>query len=296
MFTATLPEAFASPPLTVPALSERAQGAYEVFRDVALQVSRARGYSRAVTQVFFFCPGEVVADTLCMARSTLYRKLAELKAAELVEGRAHYVTHEGRTKADGMVWAVKLDASRPGRISVPHDALKCSYRCLSADIESGRTAFRQVGQSKNNPTKQVRIEKILSWAIPPQQTQNPVKGMTVRADLEQILDVPYADKEDRNTAVDGAARAISQGLGDPDGLMFYRWLLWQLLRASDRLQGDYWHQVYEHARRARAEAAEGFARKPGALFVMRLKGMLWWDGVARMPPHRVGVRPPGGRA
>jgi hypothetical protein len=261
---------------------------YLSMREVADKVSNARGYCAAVSQVHFFVPGEVVADALCMARSTLYLKLEELKAADLIDARAHYVTHRGRTRADGMVWAVKMYPERQGAVKVPYDALKKSYRCLSADIAAGRTAFRQTGQSKKTPTKQVDIGKVLAWTLPPVITQNPGSLLTVRADLEQVLDVPFAEGEDRNVAVDGAARALAAGLGDAGGLMFYRWLLWRLLRLEDRGQCPPWHQVYEQARRARSDAAEGFARKPGALFVSRLKGSPWWDELLRVPPVRVG--------
>ncbi|CAA9254844.1 MAG: hypothetical protein AVDCRST_MAG93-1917 [uncultured Chloroflexia bacterium] len=89
-------------------LSNKAQMLYQALRGVGSKVADSRGYCAAVSQVHFFCPGEVVADAVCMARSTMYLKLDELRAAELVEARAHYVTHEGRTKADGMVWAVKM--------------------------------------------------------------------------------------------------------------------------------------------------------------------------------------------
>jgi hypothetical protein len=111
-----------------------------------------------------------------------------------------------------------------------------------------------------------------------------------RRDLEAVLDVRFAGREDRREAVDGAARALAANLGDMGSVMFYRWLLWQLLRLSDRHQGDHWHQVYEMARRARADATEGFARKPGALFTSRLKGAPWFDEVMRAS-GRVGVRP-----
>ncbi len=73
--------------------------------------------------------------------------------------------------------------------------------------------------------------------------------------------------------------------------MFYRWLLWRLLRLSDQHRGDYWYQVYEQACRARTDASEGFARRPGALFVSRLKAAPWWDEVIRQAPTRVGARP-----
>lgn len=274
------------------ALTRKAQTLYNTMREVADKVSNARGYCAAVSQVHFFAPGEIVADACAMAPSTMYVKIAELKAADLIDARAHYVTHEGRTKTDGTVWAVKMHPDRPGAIGVPHDYLKASYRCLSADIEKGRTAWKLVkSDSQKSSTKQVDIDKILAWALPPSTTENPDTDMTVRCDLEAVLDVPYVDKEERAAAVDGAARALSMTLGDVGGLMFYRWLLWQLLRLADQHRGDYWHQVYEQARRARADAAEGFARRPGALFVSRLKGTPWWDEVRRVPPKRVGVRP-----
>lgn len=272
-------------------LSSGAQRLYRALIGCSRHVADARGYVATVSQVHFFCPGEIVALALGMARSTLYRKIAELKAADLIDARAHYVTHEGRTRADGMVWAVKLHPERSGRVSVPYDALKASYRCLSADIADGRTAFRQIGQSKDLQAKQEAIELILAWALPPTLTQNPDTLMTVRCDLEQILDLPYAEKEDRNTAVDGAATAMSQALGDRGGLMFYRWLLWSLLRLEVVGKDAPWHAVYEQLRRAQVDAKEGFARSPGALFVSRLKARPWWDELVRCPHVRVGKRP-----
>ena len=289
---------FATPAVSAPdgaqhvpvdiSLSLAAQTLYDTLVSCSKRVADARGYVAAVTQVHFFCPGEIVAHALGMARSTMYRKIAELKAADLIDARAHYVTHEGRTKADGMVWAVKMQSERSGRVSVPYDALKASYRCLSADIADGRTAFRQIGQSKELQEQSVDIESILSWALPPQQTKNPVTLMTVRCDLEQILDVPEARDDDRGRAIDGAAVAISQALGDRGGLMFYRWLLWQMLRLERLGRDAPWYMVYEQVRRAQADAREGFARRPGALFVSRLKAGPWWDEIARCPHIRVG--------
>jgi hypothetical protein len=272
-------------------LSSKALMLFGVLYGVAAKVAEHRGYSQGVSTVHFFVPCEIVAHACGMARSTLYLKLAELKACGLAEARAHYVTHKGRTRSDGSVFAVKTRNFEGQPAKVPFDALKKSYRCLSADIEAGRTAWAQIGQSKNSPREQDAIKEILAWALPPSTTQRPDKGLTVRSDLEALLDVPFVDKTERRAAVDGAARALSASLADAGGLMFYRWLIWQLLRLSDRHQGDYWHQVYEMARRARADAAEGFARKPGALFTSRLKQWEVWEQLRRLPPYAVGPAP-----
>lgn len=272
-------------------LSETAQRLYDALVACGRIVADTRGYCAAVSVVNFFCPGEIVADACGMARSTMYLKIAELKAADLLDARAHYVTHEGRTKADGMVWAVKVRPEVPGRVSVPYDALKASYRCLSADIENGRTAYKHIGQSKKHQEKQVDIEVILAWALPPVTTQNPDTLMTVRADVEQILDVPFAEKEDLNISVDGAARAMAAALGDAGGLMFYRWLLWQMVRLEATGKDTPWYWVYEQVRRAQVDRREGFARRAGALFTSRLKASAWWDEIQRAPRVRVGRAP-----
>ncbi len=272
-------------------LSTKALLLYHALRETGRRVASLRGYVKAVSQVHFFCPGEIVAKACLMATSTMYLKLKELEALELVEARAHYVTHNGRTRSDGTVWCVKMTPEQPGRVRVPYDALKASYRCLSADIENGRTAYAEIGESKDNPPESVDTQRILAWALPPSTTQNPVIGLTLRFDLEAVLDVPHVDKADRGAAVDGAARAMAANLGDMGSVMFYRWLLWQLLRLADQHRGDYWHQVYEQARRARADVVEGYARGGGgALFVSRLKAAAWWDELARAS-GRVGSRP-----
>jgi hypothetical protein len=272
-------------------LSSKALMLFGVLYGVAAKVAERRGYSQGVSTVHFFVPAEIVAHACGMARSTLYLKLAELKACGLAEARAHYVTHRGRTRSDGSVFAVKTRNFDGQPAKVPFDALKKSYRCLSADIEAGRTAWAQIGQSKNSPREQDAIKEILAWALPPYTTQYPVKGLTVRFDLEQVLDVPYVARESRSEAVDGAARAIALSLGDAGGLMFWRWLLWRLTRLQEAGVEAPWHQVYEQVRRARSERAEGYGRNSAALLVSRLKAAPWWDAVMNSPPIRVGTKP-----
>ncbi len=295
----TLPEAeraAAYPRTSVEPLENLSGTALRLYRalcDVGRTVGRARGYVAGVSLVYYFAPGEVVADAVGMARSTLYRKLEELRTAGLVEARAHYVSHRNRTRADGMVWGVRLDPELPGPVNIPLDYLKASYRCLSADIEAGRTAWKLTkSDSHKTPSSTVDTQKILVWALPPPNPQNHVMALTVRPDLERLLDLPHVAREDRAEAVDGAARALSTGLGDPGAVMFYRWLLWQLLRRCDAGLDTPWGTVYEQARRAQADVREGFARggNGGRLFTARLKLYPWWPELARAS-GRVGSRP-----
>jgi hypothetical protein len=269
-------------------LSSKALLLYEAMREVAKTVSNHRGYCAAVSQIHFFAPGEIVADALCMARSTLYLKIAELKAANLIDARAHYVSYKGRTRADGMCWAIKMHPDRQAPVRVPYDVLKKSYRCLSADIANGRTAFRQTGQSKKTSTKQVDTQKILAWAVTPVTTEKSGTGLTVRCDLEQVLDLPHVDKADRRTAVDGAARTLSSALNDAGGLMFWRWLMWRLI-ALEASGIPATHQVYEQVRRVLGEQREGYGRTPAALLVSRLKAYPWWEQVKHGSLMRIGT-------
>jgi hypothetical protein len=227
-------------------------------------------------------------------RSTIYRALAELRAAGLVDQRAHYCTHRRQTRADGSVWCVRLHPGRGCRARLEHDHLTRQYRDLGGDVKAGRTVWAAMRQSKELPSSEgVDLNHILRWALPPaRQAPDRVDcRTTARRDLEALLDVRHAPREARAAAVDLAAQALAQALSDRGGVNWYRRLCWQLLRAADRHGGDHWHAVYMAAQRAAVDAHEGFARRPGALFVSRLKVAPWWDEVMRAPPVRVGMRP-----
>ncbi len=276
-----------------PLLSRTALLLFRALHTSAVEVGAARDYHPNVSQVSFFCPVEAVALALGVHRCTVYRALPELRALGLIDARAHYTTHRGRTRSDGSVWCVRVHPLKGCRARLSYGDLKHSYRNLSGDVEAGRTVWQLMRQSKELPSSEgVDLNHILRWALPLTQ-QNPVTSdcrTAPRRDLEALLDVPYASREARGAAVDLAAQALAQALADRGGMNFYRRLLWQLLRRSDTVGSDYWHVVYEQARRAAVDAQEGFARKPGALFVSRLKRAGWWSEVMR-GAGRVGTAP-----
>ncbi len=260
----------------------------------ALEVMRERDYSTNTTEVVFFAPAESVALAVGIHPSTLYRQLPQLQEHGLVECRGHFCTLNGRTRSDGSLWSVRLTPSWGSAARVGFDYLKKSYRCLGADIERGETAFSQMRESYPTRTKaQIKLEHITRWALSkPRKSPVTVDSRTPqRLDLERIFDVPQTRRQERPDAVYEAAVAVSQALGDYDSQRFYMAVLWGLLRLRDRGGGDFFGTLHLMVCRARADREEGFARRPGALLVSRLKAADWFAEVIAAPPTRVGTAP-----
>jgi hypothetical protein len=271
-------------------LSRSALTLFRAVHQIAVEAAAARNYHPGVSEVVIFAPVEAVGLALGVHRVTVWRAAAELRAAGLVAHRAHYCTLRGRTRSDGAVWAVRLRPVGGCAARVPYDALKRSYRNLSGDIEAGRTVWADLQQSREQPKKAgVQLEYVRRWALSP-TSQEPVKVDSCtasRSRLEAVLDVPHAERGERARAVDLGAQALAQALADRGGVMFYRRLLWALLRRSDAGGAEHFQAVYLAAVRAAVDSSEGFARKPGALFVSRLKACGWF-GEAMGPPRTTG--------
>ncbi len=276
-------------------LSRAALMLFRALHTVAVEAAAARGYHVNTSQVSYFAPLEAVALALGCHRSTVYRAASELVAAGLVAHRAHYCTHRGRTRSDGSVWCVRLRPVGGCRARLSYGDLKRQYRDLGGDVEAGRTVWAAMRQSRSLPRGvDVNLELIKRWALPSQDLESPLRSdcsTAARRSLEAVLDAQHAPREARGEAVDLAAQALAAALRDKGGVNFYRRLMWALLRRSDATGDDYSYSVYLAAQRASVDSAEGFARRPGALFVSRLKQAAWFNEVWHAPPVRVGTRP-----
>jgi len=264
---------------------------YALLNLLGCTVAHRRGYHRKASQVSYFCPAESICAHLGISRGSFYRSLKELFALGLIDARGHKTTINGwAVRCDGTLWSVKLLPHKGSRARLRYDDLKAQYRDLEADIEAGNTAYAQTRQSNTGETNMVTFKSLLAWALPPVYAQNPVT-LTVaseeRLSLEILLDVPFIPKQGRREAVDKAARALAQHLTDAGSLNFYRYLVWQLLRLHQQGR-DYVLAVYQMVTRANADHREGFARKPGALFVSRLKASSIWEEIREVPLVRVG--------
>jgi DNA-binding transcriptional ArsR family regulator len=275
-------------------LSRTALLIFRALHQISLEACEARGYHPNVSEVALFCPVEAVALALGIHRATVYRALPELRAAGLLDVRGHFTTLSGRTRADGAVWSVRLRPVGGRAARVGYSDLKRQYRDLGGDIEAGRTVWAEMRQSKDNPSREVNLDLVRRFALPPSPTKSPLPvdcRMASRRSLEAVLDAPHVEKGERSRVVSLAAEALATALRDRDGTGFYRKLLWMILRRLDATGEDFSYSVYLAAQRAAVDAAEGFARRPGALFVSRLKAAPWWSEVMNAPPVRVGVRP-----
>jgi len=275
---------------------------YRLLHLTAVMVAKAKGYSTKATHIAFTAPIEVVAALLGVHRVTVWRHLGLLKGFGLVDWRAHKTTSEGLGVVnDGTVFSVRLHPTRGRRARVRYDDLKTPYRNLDRDRKRGRTAYRFVREHRENRLVQqsqgVHLDSsaaktLLAWTLSPpdpQTSSNVTVAKTSQGDVYAVRDAKFAPRAKRNEVVDQSARAVAAALGDPS-VAFYRALIWNLLRLYDRGQ-DYFTAVLNGLLRAKSDRAEGFARKPGALFVSRLKAVGLYDCIMNAPPWRVGEQP-----
>ncbi len=262
-------------------LSDTARKIYTALVATGLEVALEREYSPKVTQVVFFACAESVALACGVHPSTLYRKLPELQEAGLVASTGHYCTHNGQTRLDGTVWAVRVTPGRGRKVKIGFDWLKRSYRCLGADIDAGRTAWLQMRESNSTRDKSaINLSHIRCWTLSrPSKTPVTVDSRTV--DLASILDVPAVSKQSRPEKIFEAAKAISAVLNDNGSHRFYMAVLWGLTKLRDRGAGDYFGTLHLMISRCSADVLEGFAREGngGRLFVSRLRQSKLYDEI-----------------
>lgn len=288
-----LPESYQSP--FVKNLTKTAIKIYTTLVEVAYDVSERRGYKASPNQVTFFCPAEIIAYALGIGRTTLYRHLTCLRESGLIDQRGHYTSCNGQTRADGSLWAVNMKPDITKAAKLHHDDLHSQYRNLAEDIDNKRTAYAAIQEMKqsNKPTKDIQGKELILKFIPlPPTNKESTLSLTVppseSADIAAVLDIPEVHRNDRNQAVAYAGYQCALYLNDLANVTFYRWLLWQALRLYWQDQ-DCFASLQTMLMQVQREK-EDF-RKPGAVFVKRLKASMWWEQLRNVPMVRVGVAP-----
>jgi hypothetical protein len=149
--------------------------------------------------------------------------------------------------------------------------------------------------SVKDSASQLDISRLTFWTLKPDTSQTPLVSDSCtrsgisdctpkNAVLEALLDVRLAAPgKDTVQKVDAAAVSLTVALADHGSTDFYRLLVWNCLRASQKGL-DYFQTIYQMAIRVQSnDIADGFARRGGALFVSRLKQTEFWDEIMRSP-------------
>lgn len=286
--TAVIPRISFNPPET---LSPTATRLLDALQQVGRLVGAARGYHPNTSAVTFFAPVESVALAIGVSRQTIYNRLPELVDRGLVAQTGHYCTHNGCTRSDGSLWAVKL-LDTPSAAKIDYDWLKGSYRSLADDVANGRTAYSLYSQTPRR-NHSVDISYVLTFALPP--TESPLANDCKASEapvLESLLDVAYVPLDGRSEAVEMAADAMSTVLGTPaKDINLMRWIVWQLVRLSQVQGKDYFYAVFLTVQRAGVDKRENACKNPTGLFISRMKAAGIWSELKNAPPCRVGSRP-----
>ena len=282
---------------TPDSLKDAARQLYTALVATAIETAKGRGYSPNITHVTLHLPLEQLAKSCGLHRRTVWKHLPALRSLGIIDYRTHKGSYKGEARNTGTLFQVRLDPVRGSRCRLSYEDLKHKWRDLDRDVRRGRTSRKDLERESHieaSTNLSFDLDRLLNWTLPPQHSENPVTSIcdsVRRVDLEALLDVKNAPKEDRNVMVRLAAQALATALADQNSMSWYQLLLWQLLRRFDATGDDYSYQIYMMATRARTDALEGFARKPGALFHSRLKKAEWFDWIMDAPPNRVGSKP-----
>ncbi|WP_027878179.1 hypothetical protein [Meiothermus cerbereus] len=275
---------------------------------LALEVGLHRAYHPITSEVVFHLPQGALALALWpevkpeTGRKRVQRSLARLAEAGLlafaprVGNALDRQTGKPLGWKDGTVFRMRL---RPGRARpLTREELAYPWRDLEADTHKGRTLLKlrqnpEVSQSPKHPKGVAPIELLKNWALPPAALlQTPLsdwdtRPQDLRAGLRNALqDVKLCARQERPRFVGRTGELLARALRDPGSVNLYRALLWGALRRKDRGE-DRFEALWNALDRVLTDLQEGFAKKPGALLIARLRESGLWALLLEGPVYRV---------
>lgn len=137
------------------------------------------------------------------------------------------------------------------------------------------------------------VELLKDWALPPAALpQTPLsdwdtRPQNLRAGLRNALqDVKLCARQERPRFVGRTGELLARALRDPGSVNLYRALLWGALRRKDRGE-DRFEALWNALDRVLTDLQEGFAKKPGALLIARLRESGLWALLMEGAQYRV---------
>jgi hypothetical protein len=271
-----------------------AQRVYRALLIPAIENARERGYVNP-SRVTFHCPAEIISTSLGISRMSLWRSVQVLRDAGLVDARpqkAKLSCRGGAVRNTGSVWQVRLTPNHGSKCKLSYEELKHVWRPnFNDEVRQGRGSHAAVKAAQGrrvtykSTLQELDLDLLLKHSVDSKKHLAPVDSLVCNkpknAVLEVLLDVSSGRRgQDTVQKVDLAAQALATALADHSSVNFYRLLIWNCLRASQRGL-DVFPMVYQMAIRARVDRVENFSRRGGALFVSRLKDTAFWDEIMK---------------
>lgn len=261
-------------------LSRGAARVFQVLHRLAVDVARYRSYVMAPGQVVFHVPLLALVGAAGYARAHLYRLLAELKQAGLLDGGGHAQHVLGKSRYDGCVWAVKTcPEADPPRVR----AAEWRHRWrpdFEADIlgQTGAAADMRQVQNQAGGTEEF-YQVAYRRAASPDAVSNPAGVSTcpidgaagLRAVSEQLGAVWACHPRHRARQVGQLARTLSTSLGEPDRRKAWCRVIWDAWRASVEGRAGLQGLAGQLARLAADLDERAPWRSPGAVLMARLR-------------------------
>jgi hypothetical protein len=269
-----------------------AQRVYRALLIPAIENAKERGYVNP-SRVTFHCPAEIISAALGVSRMSLWRAVQVLRDAGLVDARAQkarLACRGGQVRNTGSVWAVRLTPNHGSKCKLSYEELKHVWRPnFNDEVRRGAGSHAAVKAARGrrvtykSTLQELDLDLLLKHSVDSKKNSpsvdNSVCNKPKNAVLEVLLDVSSGRRgQDTVQRVDTAAQALATALADHSSVNFYRLLIWNCLRASEK-GTDHFQTIYQMAIRARVDRVENFSRRGGALFVSRLKQAGLYDEI-----------------
>ncbi len=233
----------------------------ELLQEIALGILPPgnRDLRRKVGTVVFLLPLEMVALHLGVSRQTLWSWKLQLEETGLVATDVLYSKVDGKDRALGTLWAVRL---RPGKAHLTRDDYLHPWRNLSLDIANGILSYKWVQAHKErgiHPT----LDTLVLWAQGKRVIPN---TKSVAVDLGLILVLPEVEEAKRPILITLLATYLADIFDDFRSRRFYAGLMWSVARGE--LPAQF---VFSLTVRTLRDYKDGLITRPGAYIVRILK-------------------------
>nr|WP_173294057.1 hypothetical protein [Thermus sp. 4C] len=235
----------------------------ELLQEIALGILPPgnRDLRRKVGTVVFLLPLEMVALHLGITRQTVWAWKKELEATGLIATDVLYSKVDGKDRALGTLWAVRL---RPGKARLTRDDYLHPWRNLGLDISNGILSYRWVQAHKERGI-QPTLDTLVLWAQGKRVVPN---TKSVAVDLGLILVLPELEEAKLPMMITLLGTYLSQVFDDHLSRRFYAGLMWSVARGE--LPAQF---VFSLIVRTLRDYKDGLVSRPGAYIVRALKAM-----------------------